>query len=124
MRHRHRPFACVVSPPRLKGWMWSISHWPCRYIASRRVRAVTVTDLDGPSQRAGEEPLADADVDDAARPVEDDALDVGLMEIRHELSRGDHRAVSQLAHPRERSIPRQHGEQGPRMDCVRVHRCG
>src|SRR6266540_2542571 len=63
------------------------------------VVADPVADLDGPAQGAGEEALADADVDDPRRAVEHDPFDVGVVEPRHQRAGGNHGAIRQLAHP-------------------------
>ena len=61
--HRHRPLACVVEPASAVGH--DVIHLALLggHVASRRVRAMPITNLDGPPQRAGEEPLPHADVD-------------------------------------------------------------
>ncbi len=52
------------------------------------VGALPVTDFDGSPGGAGEEPLAHADVEDPAGPVEHDPFDVGIGEQREDLAGG------------------------------------
>jgi hypothetical protein len=76
------------------------------------VLAPAVTDLDRSAQCTEEAPSM-GDRQDPVRPVEHDALAVGVVQQRRDLTRGDDRAGRQLADPSQRRLTHEHGDQRP-----------
>src|SRR5439155_18654278 len=73
------------------------------------------------TQGAGEEPLAAADVDDPAGPVEHDAFDVGVAQPGDDVVGGDDGAVGQFTHGGEGAVAGHHGDQRPGRDSIGGH---